>query len=141
MEKHRKINSVIYCKTAHAANPNFLLSGFYLFFLLFRISSSPPVILLYLKKKYEATYTVCDPCFTSHLGVMFQQFCSIWSSSAVCTQMRITEQLKGYDWIFRWGQVQCHLTDVCLHNHNSKEDLGMRLKQSPMYNFLLVPAT
>ena len=43
-----------------------------LFFLLFRISSSPPVILL---------------------KVMFQLFRSIWSSSAACTQMRITEPL------------------------------------------------
>ena len=31
--------------------------------------------------------------FTSRLGVTFQLFCSIWSSSAVWTQMRITEQL------------------------------------------------
>ena len=34
-----------------------------------------------------------DPCLTSRLGVTFQLFRSIWSSSAVWTQMRITEQL------------------------------------------------
>ena len=91
------INSVVYCKTAPAANPNFFtIFGFYLFFLPFRISSSPPVILLYLKKQ-EETYAICDPSFKSHLRAMFQQFFYIWSSSAVWTQMRITGQLKGYD--------------------------------------------
>ena len=133
------INSVVYCKTAPAANPNFLLFLVSTYSFYSCISSSPPVILLYSKKE-EETYTVCDPCFTSRLGVMFQQFCSIWSSSAVCTQMRIKEQWKGYDWIFRRGQVQCHPTAVCLCNHNSKEDLGTRLKQFPMYNFLSIPA-
>ena len=67
-----------------------LFSSVILFTLSYFFFTSSNITLL--KKKIEETYTVCDLCFTSRLVVIFQLFHSIWSLSALCTQMRITEQ-------------------------------------------------
>ena len=125
-----------------------------LFFLPFCISSSPPVILLYLKKIRRNIYRLWlmfHIPFRSHISTVslyLELASSVYPDENHWTVVRLpldllpgTSLAPSNRCVFMQSQLLQPRSQALFIVVNSKEDLGMSLKQSLMYNFLSVPAT
>ena len=122
-----------------------------LFFLPFHISSSTPVILLYLKKIRRNIYCLWSMFhipFRSHVSTVLlylELVSSVYPGENHWTVVRLQLDLPpgaslvpSNCCVFMQSQLLQPHSQVLFTVVNSKENLWMRLKQSPMYNFLSV---
>ena len=125
-----------------------------LFFLPFCISSSAPEILLYLKKIRRNIYCLWFMFhipFRSHISTVslyLELVSSVYPDENHWPVVRLpldllpgTSLVPSNHCVFMQSQLLQPRSQVLFIVVNSKEDLGMSLKQSLMYYFLLVPVS
>ena len=136
--KNPVINSVVYCKTAPAAGPSFLL---------FLVSTC----LKKIRRNIYRLWPMFHIPFRSHVSTVLlylELVSSVYPDENHWTVVRLRLDLPlgaslvpSNRCVSTQSQLLQPRSQVLFTVVNSKEDLGTRLKQSPMYNFLSVPVS